>query len=63
MASVVSFIRGQRIVQWLGLMWRCSEGDINKEALKWKPTGIRLRERPRKIWLDLVEGGLEDNGS
>lgn len=37
MASVVNYIRGQRI-QWLGLIWRCNEDDFNKIVLKWKPT-------------------------
>lgn len=36
MASVVCFIRGQRI-QWLGHIWRRNEDDINRIVLKWKP--------------------------
>jgi len=57
MASVVSFMKGQRI-QWLGHMWRCSEDDINRVILEWKPMGKRPRGRPRKRWLDGVEEDL-----
>ena len=61
MASVVSFMKGQRI-QWLGHMWRRSEDDINRVILEWKPTGKRPRGRPRKRWLDGVEEDLHRMG-
>ncbi|KAL4112236.1 hypothetical protein QTP88_016061 [Uroleucon formosanum] len=57
MASIVSFIKGQRI-QWLGHMWRRSEHNINRVVLEWKPTGKRPRGRPRKRWLDVVKKDL-----
>jgi len=61
MASVVSFIRGQRI-QWLGHMWWRSEDDLNRVVLECKSTGKRPRGRPRKRWLDVVEEDLNRMG-
>lgn len=58
MASVVSFIRGQRIQQ-LGHMWRRNEDDMNRIVLEWKVTGKKLQKRPRKRWLD-AEEDLDD---
>ncbi|KAE9523129.1 hypothetical protein AGLY_016470 [Aphis glycines] len=57
-ASVISFIRGQRI-QWLGYAMRRSEDDISRTILNWKPMGKRPRGRPRKRWLDVVEEDQE----
>ncbi|XP_025425552.1 uncharacterized protein LOC112694330 [Sipha flava] len=57
-ASVISFIRGQKI-QWLGHAMRRSEDDISRTIQNWKPMGMRPRGRPRKRWLGVVEEDLE----
>jgi len=44
-------------------MWVRSENDINRVVLEWKPTVKRPRGRPRKRWLEVVEGELEQNES
>lgn len=55
LAPTTSFIKGQRL-QWLGhTMWR-GENEAVRLASEWKPQGKRLRERPRKIWIDVVKG-------
>lgn len=55
MTPIKYYIRGQRI-QWFGHIMRGSDDKINKRVLSWKPTGKRPRGRPRKRWIDAVEG-------
>ena len=53
-ADIVRFIKSRRIA-WLGLVMRMDEKRIPKRILEWKPTGMIIRERPRKRWVDIEE--------
>jgi hypothetical protein len=46
-ADLVRFIKSRRIA-WLGHVMRMDEKRIRKRILEWKPTGRRIRGRPRK---------------
>jgi len=61
LASVTSFISGQRI-QWLGHVMRRNEEETVRTVLEWRPTGKRPRGRPRNRWLDTVEEDLKKIG-
>lgn len=41
---------------------RRSEEEIIRAVMGWKPAGKRPRGRPRKRWLDVVEGDLKALG-
>lgn len=60
-ASVISFIRGQKI-QWLEHMVEKNEEDINRAVLKW----TQIKKKPlgwlNKRWLDVMEEDLEKMG-
>jgi len=55
-ADIVRFINSRRIAR-LGHVMRMDEKRISKRVLDWKPTGRRIRGRPRKRW---VEDSEED---
>jgi hypothetical protein len=38
------------------------EGRIAKRVLEWKPTGRRIRGRPRKRWVEDIEEGIQTLG-
>jgi len=38
---------------------RRRENEIVRATLEWKPIGKRLRGRPRKRWMDVVEEDLK----
>ena len=46
-ADIVRFIKSRRIA-WLGHVMWMDEKRIPKRVLEWKPTGRRIRGRPRK---------------
>lgn len=54
-ADTVEFIKN-RTLEWLG--HGLTQMDDTKIA-DWKPTGRRIRERPRKRWTDDVQDDLE----
>jgi hypothetical protein len=50
-ADIVRFIKSRRIA-WLGHVMRMDEKTTPKRILKWKPISRRIRERPRKRWIE-----------
>jgi hypothetical protein len=58
-ADIVRFIKNRRIA-WLGHVMRIDERKAPKRVLEWKPTGRRIRGRPRKRWIEDVEDMTED---
>ena len=58
---VVRFIKSRRIA-WLGHVMRMGEKRIPKRVLEWKPTGRRIRGRPRKRWVEDIEEGIQALG-
>jgi hypothetical protein len=60
-ADVVIFIKSRRIA-WLGHLMRMDEKRITKRVLEWKPTGRRIRERPRKRWVEDTEEDIQAFG-
>jgi hypothetical protein len=57
-ADMVRFIKRRRIA-WLGqVMWMDGKG-IRKRVLEWKPTGSRIRGRPRERWIENVEEDIQ----
>jgi hypothetical protein len=52
--DIVRFIKSRRR-GWLGHVMWMDEKRIPKRALEWKPTGRRIRERPRKRWIEDIE--------
>ena len=53
-ADIVRFIKS-RWIAWLGNVMRMDEKRIPKRILEWKPTGRRIRERPRKNGLKILK--------
>jgi len=41
---------------------RMDEKRIPKRVLEWKPTGRRIRERPRKRWVEDIEEDIQALG-
>jgi hypothetical protein len=60
-ADIVKFIKSRRIV-WLGHVMRIDEKRTPKRVLVWKPIGRRMRERPRKRWIDDFEEDIQRMG-
>jgi hypothetical protein len=59
--QTVRFIKSRRIA-WLGnVMWK-DEKRIPKRVFEWKPTGRRIRGRPRKRWIEDTEGDIQSIG-
>ena len=57
-ADIVRFIKSGRIA-WLGHVMRMGEKRIPKRVLEWKPTGRRIRGRPRKRWTEDTEEDVQ----
>ena len=60
-ADIVRFIKSRRIA-WLGNVMRMDENRTPKRVLEWKTIGWRIRERPRKRWIEDVEEDIERMG-
>ena len=60
-ADIVRFIKSGRIA-WLGHVMRMDEKRISKRVLEWKPTGRRIRGRPRKRWTEDTEEDVQSMG-
>ena len=41
---------------------RMDEKRISKTVLEWKPTGRRIRGRPRKRWIEDIEEDIQSMG-
>jgi hypothetical protein len=48
-AGIVTFIKSRRIA------WLPSHKRTPKRILEWKPIGTRIRGRPRKRWIEIIE--------
>ena len=57
-ADTVRFIKSRRIA-WLGHVMKMGEKRISKRVLEWKPTGRRIRGRPRKRWIEDIEEDIQ----
>jgi hypothetical protein len=60
-ADIVRFIKSRRIA-WLGHVMRMDERGIPKRVFEWKPTGRRIRGRPRKRWVEDIEEDIPTLG-
>ena len=52
-ADILGFIKSR--ITWLGHVMRMDDKRTPKRVLEWKPTGRKIRGRPRKIWIEEVE--------
>jgi hypothetical protein len=52
------FVKSRRIA-WLGHVMWMDEKRIPKRVLEWKPTGRRIRGRPRKRWIEDIEEDIQ----
>ena len=57
----VRFIKSRRIALLGHVMWM-DEKRIPKRVLEWKPTGRRIRGRPRKRWVEDIEEDIQALG-
>jgi hypothetical protein len=55
-------ISKNRRIAWLGHVMRMDEKRTPKRVLEWKPIGNRIRERPRKRWIEDVEEDIQRMG-
>ena len=55
------FIKSRRIA-WLGHVMQMDEKRTPKRILEWKPTGRRIRGRPRKRWIEDIEEDIQRMG-
>ena len=60
-ADIVRFIKS-RWITWLGHVTRMDGGRMPRRILEWKPMGRRIRERPRKRWIEVVEEDIQMMG-
>ena len=60
-ADIVRYIKSRRIA-WLGHVMQMDEKRITKRVLEWKPRGRRIRERPRKRWVEYIEEDIQALG-
>jgi hypothetical protein len=58
MTSHRRFIKSRRIA-WLGHVMRMDEKRIAKRVFEWKPTGRRIRGRPRNRWVEYIEEDIQ----
>ena len=59
--DTMRFIKSRRIA-WLGHVMWMDEKRIPKRVLEWKPTGRRIRGRPRKRWIEDTEEDIQSMG-
>jgi hypothetical protein len=60
-ADTVRLIKSRRIA-WPGHVMWMDEKRIPTGVLKWKPTGRRIRGRPRKRWIEDIEEDIQLKG-
>jgi hypothetical protein len=51
-----------RRITWLGHVMRMDEKRIPKRVIEWKPTGRRIRGRPRKRWIEHIDEDIQSMG-
>jgi hypothetical protein len=59
--DTVRFIKSRRIA-WLGHVMRMDEKRTPKRILESKPTGTKIRGRPRKRWIVDIEEDMQIMG-
>jgi hypothetical protein len=57
-AHIVRSVKSRRIA-WLGHVMQMDEKRIPKRVLEWKPTGRRIRGRPRKRRIEDIEEDIQ----
>jgi len=55
---MVRFIKSRRMA-WLGHVTRTDGGRMPRRILEWKPMGRRITGRPRKRWIEDIEGDIQ----
>jgi hypothetical protein len=60
-ADIVRFINIRRLA-WLGHVMRIDDKRTPKRILEWKPIGTRIRARPRKRWIVVIEEDMQIMG-
>jgi len=60
-ADIVRFIKSKRMA-WVGHVMQMDGGRMPRRILEWKPTGRRIRGRPRKRWIENAEGDIQTMG-
>jgi hypothetical protein len=60
-ADIVRFIKSSRMA-WLGHVMPMGDKRTSKRILDWKPTGTRIRGRPRKRWILDIEEDMQVMG-
>ena len=58
-ADIVRFIKSRRMA-WLGHVMRMDGRRMPRRILEWKPTGRKIRGRPRKRWIEDIEEGIQN---
>jgi hypothetical protein len=56
-AYIVRFIKSR--IAWLGHVMRMDNKRTPKRVLDWKPIGMRIRGRPRKRWIEVIEEDMQ----
>jgi hypothetical protein len=57
----VGFTKSRRIA-WLGHVMRMDDKRTPKRILEWKPTGVKIRGRPRRRWTADIEEDMQIMG-
>jgi hypothetical protein len=57
-ADIVRFIKSKRIA-WLGHVMWMDDKTTPTRISEWKPTGTRIRGRPRKRWIVHIEEDMQ----
>jgi hypothetical protein len=57
----VRFIKCGRIA-WLEQVMRLDDKRTPNRVFEWKPIGMRIRGRPRKIWIEGIEEDMQIMG-
>ena len=46
------------VIEWCGHVHEIGEESLMKHILQWRPSGRRMRERPRKNWLEEMKNQM-----
>jgi hypothetical protein len=60
-ADIVKFIKNRRMA-WVSHVMQMDKKRTPKRILEWKPTGRRIRGRPRKRWIEDIKADIQIMG-